>query len=102
MSNDHAAPGRPRSNANLANARHESQLVNQISRNLFILQKTPTGSGPRPTSRDIGNIVLALTVKALVTSEIAGQGASPTAATRSSALLPKEYLSDMLPKKVST
>src|SRR5689334_14131105 len=40
--------------------------------------------------------------KASVVFAFAGQGASPTAAPRSSALPPKEYLSDMLPKKVSS
>jgi hypothetical protein len=54
------------------------------------------------TSSDIVNIVLALTRKALVVFEFAGQGASPTTAPRTSALLPKQYLSDMLPKAVGS
>ena len=92
----------PIQNRKAANALNAGQWPLSSNTQSFHPTENPYEEWSTPTSRDIVNIGLALSQKALVVFELAGQGASPTAAPRSSALLSNEYLSDMLPKKGSS
>ena len=88
--------------AKRANTLYEGQRARSTVTQSFHPTENSYDEGPALTSSDIDTIVLALAANPLIVSEMAGQGASPTAAAFSSASLPKEYLSDVLPKKVGS
>ena len=85
-----------------ANALYAGHCRLSANTQSFHPTENPYEEWATPTTSDIVDIVLAMSQKALVVFEFAGQGASPTAAPRSSALLSNEHLSDMLPKTGSS